>query len=660
MTTANILVVEDDKIIAKGIEKRLRTMGYAVAGLISTGEEAVQKAAELRPDLILMDIFLGDSMDGVAAAGLIRDQVDLPVVYLTAYSDPATLLRAKVTEPFGYVLKPYEDRDLQTAIEIGLYKHKQERKLRENEQWLAAMLGSLGDGVIATDNQGRVRFMNGLAEQHTGWTLKEALGKDIQEICRIFDDTSREPVKNPAHKALTKRELIGPGQGSILISKSGVETPIDERAAPIKGADEEIIGAVLVFRDISESRRIEERLRHSQKMEAIGYLAGGIAHDFNNILTIIIGFSELLLAEEPVAEPSNRPLRSIYDAALRAASLAQQIVSFSRTQKLMPCVLNLNSVVRDMGTMVKKLLRSNVEFVAKPAPDLGPVKADPAQIGQAILSLAARANELMPQGGRLVLATANAELDAETTRKHPDVKPGRYAMLSVSDTGPGMGEVALTHLFGPFFDLQGIGPGTKLSLATVYGIVKQNGGHIEVSSQLGKGTEFRLYLPIVAETAPTPQIHEELIPAKHQETILLVEDEEALRRMARTILTQNGYRVLEASNGLEGVSIAKDHQGPIHLLLTDLVMPKLSGMEMVKQLTDLESGMRVLFMSGYSEEMILNWGGGWSSTDFLQKPFTLGALTQKVREVLDRPAEGRNQMPSMVQEERANTSANAF
>jgi two-component system cell cycle sensor histidine kinase/response regulator CckA len=648
MTTANILVVEDDKIIAKGIEKRLRTMGYAVAGMVSTGEEAVQKAAELRPDLILMDIFLGDSMDGVAAAGLIRDQVDLPVVFLTAYSDPATLLRAKITEPFGYVLKPYEDRDLQTAIEIGLYKHKQERRLRENEQWLAAMLGSMGDGVIATDAQGRVRFMNGLAEQHTGWTLKEATGKDIQDVCRIVDHKSRQSVKNPAHEALKKGEIIGLGQGSILIGKSGGETLIDERAAPIKGADERVIGAVLAFRDISELRRVEEHLRQAQKMEAIGYLAGGIAHDFNNILTIIIGFSELLLASESSADPKAISLRSIYDAAMRAASLAQQIMTFSRTQKPMPCVLNLNSVVRDMGAMVKKLLGSNVEVVAKPAHDLGLVKADPTQIGQAILNLAANAKESMTQGGQLILATANAELGAETTRKHPDVKPGRYAMLSVRDTGPGMTQDALTHVFVPSSDIEGVGPGKKLLLATVHSIVKQSGGHIEVSSQQGKGTEFRLYLPIITEQAANPATHEDLTPAKQQETILLVEDEEPLRHMARTILTQNGYRVLEASNGLEGVSVAKDHQGPIHLLLTDLVMPKLSGMEMVQQLTDLKPGMRVLFMSGYSEEMILNWGGGWSSTNFLQKPFTLGVLTQKVREVLDRPSDGRNQILSMV------------
>ncbi|MGL4550887.1 MAG: response regulator, partial [Gemmataceae bacterium] len=287
MTPATILVVEDERIIAKGIEKRLQAMGYAVAGLAATGEEAVGAAAELRPDLILMDISLGGGMDGVEAAGLIRRQCDLPVVYLTAFSDPATLQRAKVTEPFGYVLKPYEDKDLQTAIEIGLYKHRMDRRTRENEQWLAATLGSIGDGVIATDGEGRVRLMNALAERLTGWAQADAVGRDTREVFRIVHEKTRVPVADPVLEALRTGEAVALAPDTVLVGRGGAELPIDDSAAPIRDVHGRVVGAVLVFRDITERRRLEEHLRQALKMEAIGRLAGGIAHDFNNIMTII-------------------------------------------------------------------------------------------------------------------------------------------------------------------------------------------------------------------------------------------------------------------------------------------------------------------------------------------------------------------------------------
>ena len=280
MTATSILVVEDEKIIAKSIEKRLKGMGYAVAGLASSGEEAVQKAVEIRPDLILMDISLGSGMDGVEATDLIRRQVDVPVIYLTAYSDPDTLQRAKITEPFGYILKPYEDKDLQTAIEIGLHKHLMGRRLRENEQWLAATLASVGDGVIATDERGRVRFMNSLAERLTGWTQTDALGRDVREVFHIVEGTTRQPVANPALSALEKGESTKLTPNTILIGRAGAEFPIDDSAAPIRDVTGRVVGAVLVFRDIIERCRLEEHLRQAQKMEAVGRLAADGARGF--------------------------------------------------------------------------------------------------------------------------------------------------------------------------------------------------------------------------------------------------------------------------------------------------------------------------------------------------------------------------------------------
>ncbi|WP_020474467.1 ATP-binding response regulator [Zavarzinella formosa] len=641
MAPSSILVVEDERIIARCIETQLKEMGYVVAGSASTGEEAVRKAVELRPDLILMDINLGSGIDGVEAACLIRKQRDVPVVYLTANSDRATIQRAKLTDPFGYVLKPYEDNALRTAIEIGLYRHKLEWRLRENEQWLAATLGSIGDGVIATDTNGRVRFMNGLAEHLTGWSQADALGRDVREVFQIIGEGSRKPVLNPILDAISKGEPATLAPDTLLINRGGKELSIDDSASPIRDASGEVSGAVLVFRDITERKRLEDHLRQAQKMEAIGRLAGGIAHDFNNIITVIAGFSELLLADAvlpapmPAAERIDS-LRNIRDAGMRAAALTQQIMAFSRKQMLVPCVLNLNTLLRDIGVMIKRLIGENIEFEINPDPDLGHVKADPTQIGQVLLNLAANARDAMPNGGRLVVTTTNTVLDEGTARTRPDLERGGYAMLSVRDTGFGMSDGVRAHVFDPFFTTKGVGEGTGLGLATVYGIITQSRGHVEVASTVGEGTTFRVYLPLVAEPTTPPAGQETRAAAKGRETILLVEDDETVRKMTRMVLQRSGYKVIEASDGLMAVEIGERQRDPIHLLLTDLIMPRLSGREAAGRLTALNRGMKVLYMSGYTEDMLVHQGVESAASDFLHKPFSISALTGKVREILDR------------------------
>ena len=633
----SILIVEDEKIIAKGIEKRLKSLGYTVAGMAATGEEALEKIGALRPDLLLMDINLGAGMDGVAAAEIVRVRFDLPVVFLTAFSDDATLQRAKLTEPFGYILKPYEDQDLRTAIEIGLYKHRMDRRVRENEQWLAATLGSIGDGVIAIDGRGCVRFLNALAERLTGWPAADAAGRNVTDMFRIVEEKSRETVRNPALDALRTGESTELAPNTLLIDRAGGERPIDDSAAPIRGVDGTVAGAVLVFRDITERRRLEDHLRQAQKMEAIGRLAGGIAHDFNNIITIISGFCEFLLSGDYPEASRGQFVRNIRDASDRAASLTQQIMAFSRKQLLVPRVLDLNTVVAEMGALVKRLIGSNIEFVTELAPDLAPVKADPTQICQVFLNLAANARDAMPKGGRLVVTTSNVVLDESTTRDYPDVAPGRYALLAIADNGVGMGEAVLAHIFEPFFTTKAVGRGTGLGLATVYGIVKQSGGHVAVASRPGEGTLFRIYLPTV-EAAAAPAATPDRAPTKRgDETILLVEDEDTVREMMKLVLKSNGYEVLEAEDGAVALEIARAHPGTIHLLMTDLMMPRLSGRELADRLVAEKRVGRVLFMSGYTEDVLARQDVASSSADFLHKPFTLDGLTAKIREVLDRP-----------------------
>ncbi|OWK34618.1 hybrid sensor histidine kinase/response regulator [Fimbriiglobus ruber] len=637
MLPSTILVVEDDLIIARGIEKRLKALGYRVAGPVATGEEAVRRAAELRPDMILMDINLGGGIDGVEAAALIRRRSDVPVVFLTAHSDDATLQRAKVTEPHGYVLKPYEDKDLFTAIEIGLYRHQINRRLRENERWLAATLDSIGDGVIATDERGHVRFMNPLAEHMTGWAQADAVGRDIREVFHIVGAKTRRPVTNPALEALATGEPTTLAPDTILIDRTGVERPIADSAAPIREVNDGITGSVLVFRDVSERCRLEENLRQAQRIEAIGMLAGGIAHDFNNILTVINGYGQLLLDVDLSEADRLDFVQNIVDAGKRAALLTQQIIAFSRKQILVPCVLSLNSVVRDIGAMIQRLIGENIEFVTDLAPDLGNTEADPTQIGQVLLNLAANARDAMPKGGRLAVVTSNVELDEKTIPQYADLKPGRYVLLSVTDTGCGMTDEVLGKVFEPFFTTKGVGQGAGLGLATVYGIVKQSGGHIEVSSRVGEGTTFRVFLALVDEPPAAAGNRDAQQAARGHETILLVEDEAAVRKMTSDVLRRNGYAVLEAADGLEAVAVAGEYAGPIHLVITDLIMPKMSGREVAEQLAHSKPGARILFMSGYTEDVVVREGVKTATVDFLGKPFTFADLTQKVREILDRP-----------------------
>ena len=617
MPATSVLVVEDERIISKSIEKRLKGLGYGVAGVASTGEEAVRWAAELRPDLILMDINLGRGIDGVEAAEMIRKDQDTPVVFLTAHSDDATLQRAKLTGPHGYVLKPYEDVDLRTAIEIGLYKHKLDRRLRENEAWLAATLGSIGDGVIATDDAGRVRFLNVLATELTGWADDAARGKPVAEVFHIVHEKTREPVPNPVAEVLRTGRPTALAPCTALIDRAGGERPIDDSAAPIRDVAGKVAGAVLVFRDITERRRLEEHLRQALKMEAIGRLAGGIAHDFNNIMTIITGFSEMLLGDDLTPDERRDAANNIAGAGKRAAGLTQQIMAFSRKQMLVPSVLNLNAVVRDMGAMVKRLIGSNIQFVTDPAPDLGMVKADPTQLGQVLLNLAVNARDAMPRGGRLLVTTTNADLVDDIARRHPALPPGRYAVLTVSDTGCGMPPDVLARVFEPFFTTKGVGHGTGLGLATVYGIVKQSGGHVEAESTVGVGTTFHVYLPVVADPAPAPAGAEPRPAARGHETILLVEDEDMVRKMTRSVLLGCGYTVLEAADGAAAVAAAEQFAGPIHLLLTDIVMPHLSGREVAERVGVRRPGTRVLFMSGYTEDVLVREGIESAAVDFV-------------------------------------------
>jgi PAS domain S-box-containing protein len=395
----------------------------------------------------------------------------------------------------------------------------------------------------------------------------------------------------------------------------------------------------LFAEDVTERRALEQQLRQAQKMEAVGRLAGGIAHDFNNLLMVISGYSEFLLERIGDDQEMRGHAREIANAAERATSLTRQLLAFSRKQMLDPKIVDLNSVVAENVKMLTRLIGEDIDLVMVPGQDIGAVKADPGQIEQVIMNLAVNARDAMPKGGKLTIETANVTLDANYARFHAPAKPGDYVMLAISDTGMGMDAETQAHIFEPFYTTKGL-KGTGLGLSTVYGIVKQSEGYIWLYSETGKGTSFKIYLPRFSATgealATQPALAQEQTSKGH-ETILLVEDEENLRRLARQSLENQGYNVIDAPDGAAAIKISQAHPGPIHLLLTDVIMPGMNGRELANKLSPTRLEMRVLFMSGYTENHIGHNGTLDEGITLLQKPFTLPALKAKVREMLDTP-----------------------
>ncbi len=1030
MSKTSILIVEDEVIVAADLASKLDNLGYETVGTASTGQEAVEMALRHDPNLILMDIQLDGPMDGIEAAEAIRTLRDTPVIYLTAHSDPSTLARAKTTGPFGYILKPFEERDLATQIELALHKHQAERQLREQREWLRVTLTSVGDGVIATDDRGRVSFINPVAESLTGWTMAEAQGRPLKEIFHIINEYTREPVDDPFFRVLRTGALVRLANHTVLIHKDGKETPIDDSGAPILDEEGHVQGIVLVFRDISERKTIEDALRESeerlrlfiehapaslamfdrdmrylsvsrrwlkdyqlgdrdliglshyevfpeiperwieahrlalngevvraesdrfergdgsvqwerwevrpwhdrtgevagivifteditqrklvegalaaserkyrelietansvilrwdnqgiirfineyglrffgyareelighevmalvpkvekstgrnlhallkdivvhpeqhvfvpaenitrdgktvwvswtnkaildeqgnvqeilaignditalkvteralkeseqqkrlaldaaslgawrhdfesdlilfdecgrrcygfdkdvvslseligrvhpndvreleqdiklladpstgreryatefriirpdgrtrwlslhsrvyfagkrsgkrptfaygtvqditekkeaeeahaklrdqfiqaQKMESIGRLAGGVAHDFNNMLGIILGYTELAMEQVSPDSQAYANLEEIRRAAQRSADLTCQLLAFARKQTASPEVMDLNDKIPGMIKMLRRLIGEDIDLDWIPGANLWPVRMDPAQTHQLLANLCINARDAIGGVGRVAIETKNVVIDDDYCSEHAGCKPGERVMLAVSDNGCGMDQETLDNIFEPFFTTKEVGKGTGLGLSTVYGIVRQNEGHIDVRSRPGQGASFMIYLPRTLETAGARSEQQTNTVSKGAETLLLVEDEESILHLAKTVLERLGYKVLAAPSPQKALTVAEQYEGPIHLLITDVVMPEMNGQQLTEQIKRLIPTIKVLYMSGYTADTIAHRGILAGNVEFIQKPFSNKSLAERVREVLDR------------------------
>jgi two-component system cell cycle sensor histidine kinase/response regulator CckA len=467
-----------------------------------------------------------------------------------------------------------------------------------------------------------------------GYTPDEWLAQSDQWTRYVPQED--HPVIHAAEKAcLTARRF----QAEYRITrKDGQIIWVSDTAVVVPGSDNHPLMEGIIV-DITERKALENQLQQARRMEAVGRLAGGIAHDFNNLLTIIKGYVEMA-TNRNLAQPELRSdLQHIGDASERAGTLVRQLLAFSRKQVLKPKVLDLNCIVLNLDKLLRRLLAETVEMKTIVGKDVGAVKADPSQIEQVIMNLVVNARDAMPKGGRLLIETSNVELDDTYAQDHATVRPGRYVMLAITDTGIGMTADTVAHIFEPFYTTKGSGSGTGLGLSTVYGIVKQSGGYIWAYSEPGKGTTFKVYLPRVEDRVEVSSTIETPAPAASQgnETILLVEDEPAVRELTRMVLSGRGYSVIEALNPQEAERLAGSYGAEIHLLLTDVVMPGMSGRELAKRLTARHPHLRVLYMSGYTYNVIAEGGTLEEGVSFLQKPFTPQVLSQKVRETLDRP-----------------------
>lgn len=758
MQPVNILIVEDEVIVAKDIELTLKQLGYSVTGVAASTESAVELFRETNPDLVLMDIMLQNNNDGVQTTRRLLQMRPVPVIYLTAYADQATLDRAKQTSPYGYLLKPFQEQELRTSIEMALYKFSMERELQLKERWLTATLEHIGDAVLTLDREGRISYANQPAAQLLETTQDKLIDKqvatvpgdlpqklsqlqgtsEIESKTGIIETTRNDkillyieytatPILNSSREldgyavifrdhtaqitseiALRRsekqyRQLIERSPYGIVVHHRGEILFINKAAAAIFGAENrkqllpqegrpgsslnrffsattlrdleqqykapsdegspvsliegsvsKIDGSVtaveaavipvsfqqkncihLMIHDITERKILEDNLRQSQKMEAVGRLAGGVAHDFNNLLTAIIGYNDLALLNAEPDSDLHMELTQIQQASERASALTSQLLAFSRRQVLNFTTLNINLILTEMEKLLRRVIGEDVALKFIKAEQLWSVTADAGQLQQVVMNLAINARDAMPDGGEITITTANSRVDHPQKVYQTTLPEGEYVKLSVHDNGIGMDPYVLEHLFEPFFTTKKVNRGTGLGLSSVYGIVHQSGGAIDLKSTKN-GTVFHLYFPRTTSNAEqqTPTRIESKLPGG-DETVILTEDDTTVRNLTKTMLTNHGYRVYEFPAAAEAIEFIKSNPQQFDLLLTDMVMPGISGLKFIDFIRQHHPAVKIMLMSGYLDRFENEQAGRKLPENFLQKPFTQEQLLRKVRSALD-------------------------
>jgi two-component system cell cycle sensor histidine kinase/response regulator CckA len=748
MAKARILIVEDEAIIASVIAGALNKFEYEVIDILSTGEAAVAAALQKQPDLILMDIRLHGEMDGISAVERIQEHLDMPVIYLTAYADEPTLERAKKTKPYGYIPKPFQEIELKTTIEMALYKHEFEVRLKVSEARFRSLFENSQDVIYISDKTGNLVEINPAGTQLFGYTYDEMVGgppdrtyadrserkhflahiqkeksvrdfeiklknkngslifgletanatldkdgringyqgiiRDVTEkkkrdetlvLLQTAIDSSSEAVvitdreghivyTNPAFEFITgydALEALGKNINFLKSTQSSQAEEVNRQMwntissgnswagefinqrkdgtvfyqrsiiSPVFDSQGKISHYVNIASDVTNQKKLEEQMIQTAKMDSLGRLASGIAHDFNNYLTIINGYSEVLLGENMQGENGER-LRIILQAGQNASKLVSKILGFSRHQKAMPTVLDINSVLKDLEKMVRRLLGEAIELELDLHADVGRIFIDAGQIEQVLINLVINARDAMPRGGRLTLTSLPVQVDEAMAADHPALHPGEYVAIRVHDSGLGMDAALLARIFEPFFTTKPKGEGTGLGLALVFGIVGQNGGTVWAESEPGKGSTFHLLLPR-SDAVPTQCKEVAAVERFDGRSVLLVEDESDIRELMHEILESLGMKVHEAENGEKALAAAEKVKH-LDLLFCDIGLPGLSGVEVADRVRKLHPETAVIFSSGHSEDYLKRAGLEQSDMNFIEKPSSRATIVKKIREVL--------------------------